>query len=150
MYSGTDGIHIIKEEIQIAKGGLKDTKTGEFIATLKEEDFTIISKIGKGASAAVYKARHDPSETTYAIKSINIFDQAKRKQFVMDLKSLYKNMCPFLVQFYGAYYDEGSVKVVLEYMELGSIGSVLSLLKPHYKLKDRSMIPEPILSKIMQ
>jgi len=47
----------------------------------------------------------------------------------MDLKTLYKNQCPFLVHFYGAFYDEGSVKVALEYMELGSIGSILKKIE---------------------
>ena len=40
-----------------------------------------------------------------------------------DLKVLQDNNCPFLVKFYGAFYQEGTVKLVLEYMNLGSLGN---------------------------
>ena len=64
-----------------------------------------------------------------AIKSINVFEKDKRHQLINDLKSLRLTQCPFLVQMYGAYYDEGSVKVALELMNLGSISSVLKSIR---------------------
>lgn len=83
-----------------------------------------------------------------AIKSINVFDQAKRRQLVNDLKSLYKNQCPFLINFYGAYYEEGNVKIALELMDLGSFGL---LIKASSKLvKSIPKIPEPVLASIAQ
>lgn len=33
----------------------------------------------------------------------------------------------FLVEMYGAYYDEGSVKVILELMDAGSIGDIIRI-----------------------
>lgn len=58
----------------------------------------------------------------YIIKCINIYDKDKRTQLKNDLKTLQDNNCPFLVRFYGAFFYEGTVKLVLEFMDLGSLG----------------------------
>ncbi len=39
-----------------------------------------------------------------------------------DSKVLLNNQkCENLIECYGAYYEEGSIKIILEYMDLGSI-----------------------------
>ena len=46
---------------------------------------------------------------------------------------------------YGAYFDQGAVKVILELMDAGSLDSIINL----YKIaKIQPQIPEPILAKI--
>ena len=124
----TDGINILKEDIHVARNGIKDTKTGEFILNISSDEFDIKEKLGTGASGNVYKALHKPSGKYMALKSINVFDQAKRRQLVNDLKSLFGNQWPFLVRFYGAYYEEGNVKIALELMELGSLGGIINTI----------------------
>ena len=56
--------------------------------------------------------------------------------------------CPFLVELYGAYYDEGSVKVVLELMDCGSLSDVVKKTKKHHV--QEPYIEEPILARIAQ
>lgn len=48
---------------------------------------------------------------------------------VNDLRSLCKNECPFLVKFYGALFNEGTVKVALELMDMGSIKDIIKMAK---------------------
>ena len=105
-----------------------------------------MDKLGHGASGSVFKVYHEPTKKYMALKSINVFDQGKRKQLVNDLRSLKKNQCPFLVKFFGAYYEEGDVKIALELMELGSLGSMLKLVKEE---NEKNEIPNtiPILSE---
>ena len=92
--------------------------------------------VGKGSAGIVYKAYHRILNREVAIKSINIYEKDKRKQLLNDLKSLtaMSNLdsngiltipCDFLVNFYGGYLDEGNVKVVLEYMDKGSLKDVI-------------------------
>jgi len=106
--------------------------------------------IGNGASGYVYKAIHKPTGKALALKSINVFDKPKRHQLVNDLRALHKNNCPFLVEFYGALYDEGSVKVALEYMNMGCLKSLAKLAKkdPQWKL-GVPLIPEAAMSKMV-
>lgn len=57
--------------------------------------------------------------------------------------------CNFIVQLYGAFYEEGSVKVILELMDVGSLEDVIK----HYRKKPlhkSPVIEEEILAKISQ
>ena len=81
-----------------------------------------------------------------ALKSINIYDKDKRQQLKNDITTLRDNNCPFLVKFFSAFFYDGTVKLALEYMDLGSLDRVIDKIKnfPH------PCTPEPILSKITQ
>jgi serine/threonine protein kinase len=63
-----------------------------------------------------------------------------------DLKVLQDNNCSFLVKFFGAFFFEGNVKIVLEYMDLGSLDKVIDKIK----INTKPCAPEAILSKITQ
>ena len=66
------------------------------------------------------------------------------------MRSLSKNSCPFLVEFCGALYEEGAVKVALEYMNMGSLKSIIKLAKKNPDWNTGTpLIPEPILSKLV-
>lgn len=149
---GSDGINIIKEDLHIAGDGIKDTTTGEYILAISADDFNFLEKLGHGASGSVFKVFHKPTKKYMALKSINVFDQGKRRQLVNDLKSLKKNKWPFLVKFYGAYYEEGDVKIALELMDLGSLGSILKLAKEENTKNGISnafpVIPEGVIANI--
>ena len=91
---------------------------------------------------AIYK----PTGKCYAIKSIKLFDKSKREQFKNDLKVLSSNKCKNIITFYGAFFIEGYAKLILEYMNLGSLEKILKIIKTK-KIKP-PCIPENILSKI--
>jgi hypothetical protein len=66
---------------------------------------------------------------------------------------LQKHECPFLIQFLGALFGNGSVKVALEYMDLGSLKSLIKLAikKDGKNIKEnKPLIPEAVASKIFQ
>jgi mitogen-activated protein kinase kinase len=109
---------------------MKNISSGQLIVgNLEKEDLEIKEIIGNGACGYVYKAIHKPTGKAMALKSINAFDKGKRHQLINDLRSLHKNACPFLVEFCGALFEEGSVKVALEYMDMGSLKSIIKLAK---------------------
>lgn len=61
---------------------------------------------------------------------MNFLDKEKRHQMMNDLK-LYLNKdfaCEHLIQFFGAFYHQDSIKIVLELMDLGSLREILKLL----------------------
>ena len=60
-----------------------------------------------------------------ALKTINVLDKDKRAQLLNDLNSFIENESPFIVKFYGAYIDEGVVKLAMECMDIGSLRKVL-------------------------
>ena len=81
-----------------------------------------------------------------AIKSIKIYDKNTRDQFKNDLKVLSSNKCQNIITFYGAFFTEGNVKILLEFMNIGSLFRVFQKIKE--KKIPPPCIPENILSKI--
>lgn len=116
------------------------------MSVVDPNDFEVGDFIGAGASGSVYLAKYKPNGLTLAIKSINIYDKDKRKQFKNDLKVLSDNNCPFLVKFFGAFFEKGNVKLVLEFMNLGSLDGIIRKVKNF----PPPCVPEVILSKITQ
>jgi serine/threonine protein kinase len=129
---------------------MKNIQTGEIIVgSLVKTDLVLGEILGNGASGYVYAALHKPTGKQVALKSINVHDKGKRHQMINDLRALSDNECPFLVQFLGAMFDEGSVKVALELMDMGSLKDIIKLAKlnPNYR-PGQPLFPEAILAKI--
>ena len=91
-------------------------------------------------------ATHKPTGVHLAIKSIKIYDKNTRDQLKNDLKVLCANKCKNIITFYGAFFTEGNVKIILEYMNCGSLDKTLKVIKT--KKLSPPCIPENILSKI--
>jgi serine/threonine protein kinase len=103
--------------------------------------------IGQGSCGIVNAGRHIPSGTLLAIKvsctqSINIYERDRRRQLENDLKVLDGYNSPYLVRYYGAFFNEGTVKVVMELMDFGSVRRLLDLIG------GRPMLPEHVLFAI--
>jgi len=93
---------------------------------LKLEDLEQTTMLGQGSSGVVYLARHKNKDLPpIAVKNISAFDREKRNQILKELAALYDSSSPYLVGFYGAFYDEGSISMALEYMEGGSLKDVI-------------------------
>jgi serine/threonine protein kinase len=55
-----------------------------------------------------------------------------------------------LIRFYGAYYDEGIVNLVLEYMDCGSLNTILKILKQAASpMAPIPLMPEYVISRII-
>lgn len=155
---GLESVIFKNDNIYVGSKGIKQLNTGQIISLLDPNDLDIGSFIGSGASGSVHLAVYKPTNLTVAVKSINIYDKDKRKQFKNDLKVLSDNDCHFLVKFYGAFFGEGSVKLVLEYMNLGSLDNVIKKVKNKLSSENVNFtnspvspfIPEAVLSKITQ
>ncbi|TYZ61597.1 hypothetical protein PybrP1_011012 [[Pythium] brassicae (nom. inval.)] len=108
-------------------------------AAMGTRDYLVLlNELGHGAGGKVFKALYMPTFKLLAVKVIRVFDQKKRHQMVRELKSLYVNFvaindadgraaCDELVVFYDAYTNPeiGSVSIVLEFMDRGSLEDFL-------------------------
>ena len=149
-----------KDGYVVDERGIRNAKTGEALTkAINIKEFQVINKnlinknniilqvedfVGSGASGSVHRVIHKPTGKLYAIKSIKIYDKNTRDQFKNDLKVLSQNKCQNIVAFYGAFFTEGNVKILLEYMNMDSLEKALKRIKSK-KLKP-PCIPENILS----
>lgn len=73
-----------------------------------------------------------------AMKEIRLeLDENKFAQIIMELDVLHRCVSPFIIDFYGAFFQEGAVFICMEYMDGGSIDKLY-----------RDGVPENILRKI--
>lgn len=141
------GFKFKKPGIKVMQHGVVNENTGDTFGFINPDEISIKEQIGYGTGGSVHLAIHEPSDTKLAIKSVNIYDKDKRHQLMNELSSLNAGMqCEHLVQFYGAYYFDGSVKLVLEYMDCGSLRSFMDGIKA--QCPDQfPMMPEYVIGK---
>ena len=73
-----------------------------------------------------------------AMKEIRLeLDEAKFAAIIMELDILHRCISPFIVDFYGAFFQEGAVYICMEYMDGGSIDKLYG-----------DGVPEEVLRKI--
>ncbi|KAF8473492.1 kinase-like domain-containing protein [Kalaharituber pfeilii] len=82
--------------------------------------------------------RQNTTNVVMAMKEIRLeLDEAKFAQIIMELDVLHKCCSPYIIEFYGAFFQEGAVYICMEYMDGGSIDKL-------YK----DGVPEGVLRKI--
>ena len=126
-----------------------------FEQSLRRRVFKIGARVGKGASASVYRAIDSITLKILALKEISIAEPLKCNMLQEELKALapqrksldddddydssssmsaQQNSHNCIVDYYGAYYDlsKKTAFMVMEYMECGSVEGMVDLL---YKAK---------------
>jgi serine/threonine protein kinase len=101
-------------------------------------DLIVLNPIGQGASGLVQRValRSNPA-VQLALKVVPLdLSEAKSKQILIELRTLHYAEHENIVNFYGAFYKERSMSLVLEYMDRGSLSDCLKRLRAK-KLKQQ-------------
>lgn len=96
--------------------------------TLSDESATEQSPVSAGGTTGV----------VMAMKEIRLeLDEAKFANIIMELDILHRCLSPYIIDFYGAFFQEGAVYICIEFMDGGSIDKIYG-----------DGIPENVLRKI--
>ena len=114
------------------------------------QDVDYKEEIGSGNGGVVKKAVHKSTGMHLAIKIINVYDKGKRHQLYNELKTIKHIESSYLLKCYGAFFEEGSVRLVLEYMDCGSMETMIQVLNNLSASKNiLPIIPELVISRII-
>ncbi|XP_062091086.1 mitogen-activated protein kinase kinase SIPKK [Humulus lupulus] len=103
-------------------------------------DVDTIKVIGKGSGGIVQLVRHKWTGQFFALKVIQMnIEESSRKLIAQELKINQSSQCPSIVVCYQSFYDNGTISIILEYMDGGSLADFLKKVKT---------IPEPYLAAI--
>lgn len=153
------GTLTFKDKAVVHGSGIDFSNGTSFSISLDE--VTTLDELGKGNYGTVFKVKHtrpqrrkhnqglggnmiDESKTSggtglvMAMKEIRLeLDDSKFAQIVMELDILHRCVSPFIIDFYGAFFQEGSVYICLEHMDGGSVDKIYG-----------DGVPEGVLRKI--
>ncbi|KAL9337442.1 hypothetical protein Peur_069211 [Populus x canadensis] len=90
-------------------------------------DIEKIHVLGHGNGGTVYKVRHKRNSQIYALKVVHgDSDPLVRRQIYREIEILRRTDSPYIVQCHGSYEKpSGDIVIVMEYMELGTLDSIL-------------------------
>ena len=99
---------------------------------------SMLSSTDPAAEELSPKTGHNTTGLVMAMKEIRLeLDDAKFAQIIMELDILHRCVSPFIVDFYGAFFQESRVFICMEHMDGGSIDKIYG-----------DGIPEGVLRKI--
>ncbi|XP_038700000.1 mitogen-activated protein kinase kinase 2-like [Tripterygium wilfordii] len=130
-----DGVRIISQTETDAPPPIRASDNQLTLA-----DVDTIKVIGKGNGGVVQLVQHKWTGQFFALKVIQMsIEESTRKQIAQELKINQSSQCPFVVVCYQSFYDNGTISIILEYMDGGSLADFLKKVKT---------IPEPYLAAI--
>ena len=104
-----------------------------------QADLVMGKRIGSGACSSVFVGTHRRTGECFAVKTFNVYDRDRKKQFEKELGVLLHFNCDCLVSFFGVSYHEGTVGLILEFMDCGSLDCIMD---------PRIHVTEPVLAAI--
>lgn len=109
-----------------SSGGL--TKLSEeSLARQPEEVFDIICKLGEGSYGSVYKALHKESGQVLAIKQVPV--DSDLQEIIKEISIMQQCDSPYVVKYYGSYFKNTDLWIVMEYCGAGSVSDIMKLRK---------------------
>ena len=96
------------------------------------------SETAQSPASPVTTSQGNTTGLVMAMKEIRLeLDEAKFAAIIMELDILHRCISPFIIDFYGAFFQEGAVYICMEYMDGGSVDKLYG-----------DGVPEGVLRKI--
>ena len=117
-YIDSSGSLIFQGKAKITSSGVSFEDGACF--NINKENIQVLSHLGKGQYGIVNKCIYSPTSKIMAVKEIRLeLNQIKLNQIIMELDVLHKSLnCPYIVDFFGAYFVDGCVYYCMEFMVL--------------------------------
>jgi len=95
------------------------------VSTLRREDLEMGPVLGKGACSEVRMATHVTGQKI-AVKVFDVNDESRRTQLLSELHAMLGKTVPHFVNIWDAFYYESRMYVCLEFMDAGSLESLMT------------------------
>ncbi|KFK35864.1 hypothetical protein AALP_AA4G046800 [Arabis alpina] len=126
-------------DLRVNKDGVRIVSQSkpEFVSPIKPaddewslSDLDMVKVIGEGSNGVIKLVQHKWTGQFFALKVIKLnIDRAIRKTISQDLKINQSSQCPYLITWYQSFYDDGTISLISEYMDGGSLADFLKSVK---------------------
>jgi len=115
--------------IYATKHNPKYTKSS--LSKINPQDLESVRKLGEGASSVVDLVVDHKTGKEYARKIVKLSKNVDSKLVLQEIKALYNcRDCPNILSFFNAYFIDGSVHLLLEYMDGNSLEHLTNIKIP--------------------
>mmetsp|Transcript_16942 Transcript_16942/g.66082 ORF Transcript_16942/g.66082 Transcript_16942/m.66082 type:complete len:546 (+) Transcript_16942:189-1826(+) len=120
-----------EEDIRIGSKGLTVVEQGQGDVSyngicLDDLEYST-ETLGAGSSGVVKQALHVPTGTLMAVKVMSLnLEEGERRKALQELRTLHKCNHPNIVEFLGAFYGDGNISILLEFMDVGALDELLT------------------------
>ncbi|GMT02807.1 hypothetical protein PENTCL1PPCAC_24981, partial [Pristionchus entomophagus] len=90
-----------------------------------EDVFDIVSKLGEGSYGAVHKAIHKATGHTLAVKKVPV--DTDLQEILKEISIMQQCDSKYVVKYYGSYFKNSDLWIVMEYCGAGSISDIMRL-----------------------
>jgi len=90
-----------------------------------EDVFDILSKLGEGSYGSVYKSIHKESRQVLAIKQVPV--DTDLQEIIKEISIMQQCDSPYVVKYYGSYFKNTDLWIVMEYCGAGSVLDIMKL-----------------------
>ncbi|XP_052763623.1 serine/threonine-protein kinase 3-like isoform X2 [Mya arenaria] len=114
---------------KIGRGSSSDTSlkklSEDHLAKPPEEVFDLLGKLGEGSYGSVFKSLHKESGQVLAIKQVPV--DTDLQEIIKEISIMQQCDSPFIVKYYGSYFKNTDLWIVMEYCGAGSVADIMKL-----------------------
>ncbi|XP_077990446.1 serine/threonine-protein kinase 3-like [Glandiceps talaboti] len=97
----------------------------ESLTRQPEEVFDILEKLGEGSYGSVYQAMHKETGQLLAIKQVPV--DTDLQEIIKEISIMQQCDSPYVVKYYGSYFKNTDLWIVMEYCGAGSVSDIMRL-----------------------
>ncbi|MFT7801321.1 serine/threonine-protein kinase 4 [Arapaima gigas] len=90
-----------------------------------EEVFDILEKLGEGSYGSVFKANYKETGEIVAIKQVPV--ESDLQEIIKEISIMQQCNSPHVVRYYGSYFKDSDLWIVMEYCGAGSVSDIIRL-----------------------
>lgn len=92
-----------------------------------EEVFDVLEKLGEGSYGCVFKAHHKETGEIVAIKQVPV--ESDLQEIIKEISIMQQCNSPHVVRYYGSYFKNSDLWIVMEYCGAGSVSDIIRIRK---------------------
>ncbi|XP_045079040.1 serine/threonine-protein kinase 4-like [Coregonus clupeaformis] len=90
-----------------------------------EEVFDVLEKLGEGSYGSVFKANYKETGEIVAIKQVPV--ESDLQEIIKEISIMQQCNSPHVVKYYGSYFKNSDLWIVMEYCGAGSVSDIIRL-----------------------
>eukprot|EP00074_Homo_sapiens_P072438 XP_011527322.1 serine/threonine-protein kinase 4 isoform X6 [Homo sapiens] len=120
-----NGLHILLSSSEPDIGRQLKKLDEDSLTKQPEEVFDVLEKLGEGSYGSVYKAIHKETGQIVAIKQVPV--ESDLQEIIKEISIMQQCDSPHVVKYYGSYFKNTDLWIVMEYCGAGSVSDIIRL-----------------------